>query len=639
MFSRFPASLSVLSSAMLLASSSSVMAATGEQIHSPESQTLDTVVVTATKTENNLATAPASMSVITSDDIMAQPHTNLGEILKKAVGVESQASGTRGRKLISIRGMDSKYTMIMINGRKLSSSNALMRHNDFDLSTIPPDNIERIEIIRGPMSTLYGSEAMGGVINIITKKPANEWHSSLSNDYSRPTTGDGGREYRVGVNSGGALLEDELYLNLSVSQLDRKPWQQSYNGTEITAMEKVDNLSFSGNLGWFVNKQHTVDLDITHNKDKRDSDVMERNSLAVTHGGDFDWGQTQLRYAGEKVQFDEKFSSRPTSDRITEINHVVDGYVSTDLYTHRITTGGDIRYTSLDNPRDFRLTGKRDVKQQAAFIQDEWSFANDWTATYGARVDNHEDFGTHLSPRGYLVYSATDRLTFKGGVGTAFKAPTLLQLADEYRLIVCGGSCWLYGNSKLKPETSTSYELSANYEGIDWAASATVYRNDVKDLIQSQDANRQEDGRDVLVYQNTAKAQIQGIELEGRMTMTDTLSLKANLTYVDARDKSTDSRLTGRPRQSATTQLDWRPVNKLSTFVSATYTGEQKRNSTSTVDGYTTMDLGMNYAFSDTLKVRAGVSNVTNRQLPGDVSLSSYRIDPRTWYLGFTSEF
>ena len=158
--------------------------------------------------------------------------------------------GRGGREMISIRGMDSRYTMIMVNGRKLSSSNATVRGNDFDLSTIPKDNIERIEIIRCSMSALYGSEALGGVVNVITKLPDNEWRSSLSADYSRPTgSNHGGGEYRVGLNTGGALIDDELYLNLSASKTDRDAWTPyaadyslDYDRTKVTALEDLNDI-------------------------------------------------------------------------------------------------------------------------------------------------------------------------------------------------------------------------------------------------------------------------------------------------------------------------------------------------------------------------------------------------------------
>lgn len=163
------------------------------------------LVVTATRTQMELKDAPASMSVITAEDIENDPGITLADIVSNATSVESDFDSTRaGRQQISIRGMDSKYTLIMVNGRRMSSASAIVRGNDFDLSAIPMDSIERVEIIRGPMSALYGSDGMGGTINIITKSPDNDWSSQLSLDNTSPNDGNGGQEYTVGLTTSGA---------------------------------------------------------------------------------------------------------------------------------------------------------------------------------------------------------------------------------------------------------------------------------------------------------------------------------------------------------------------------------------------------------------------------------------------------
>lgn len=620
------------------------------------------VVVTATKTENDLATAPASMSVITSDEIMSQPNTNLNDIVKQAVGVEGMKDGGRGgREMISIRGMDSGYTMIMINGRKLSSSNAIVRGNDFDLSTIPQDNIERIEIIRGPMSALYGSEALGGVINVITKLPDNEWRSSLSGDYSRPTgTNHGGGEYRIGLNTGGALVDDELFLNLSVSKTDRDAWTPysadssvDYDRTTVTALEDLNDISLSGGLNWLVNNNHTLDFDFTYSDEKRkavnessietvNSDQhVKRNSIAITHGGDFNWGETQLRYSREDVEFGDMDYDLSQRDWITEINNVVDGSVSTDIKNHRLTFGGDIRHTSLDNTRDLVDSGKASLSQQALFIQDEWAMAEDWTLTFGTRMDHHENFGYEFSPRAYLVNTVTDNLTVKGGIGQAFKAPSMLQMSEEYIFASCRSTCYMQGNPDLKPETSTSYELSANYQETNWMVEATAYRNDVDNLIERDLDNQvgEHNGLPVYTYHNVNKARINGVELGGRIALTKTVLVKGDYAFTDAKDKTTGELLTNRPRQTVSARLDWTPVEKLTSFVSANYNGTQKINDDTDLKGYTTASIGMNYQFSESLRARAGITNIGNKKLSDEVNRLGYSIDPRTWYVGFTSTF
>ena len=657
-----PFQRSSLSLVISVALSSAAMAESSTEADTQTSSYLmDQVVVTATKTENNLATAPASMSVITSDEILSQPNTNLNDIVKQAVGVEGMKNGGRGgREMISIRGMDPSYTMVMINGRKLSSSNAIVRGNDFDLATIPQDNIERIEIIRGPMSALYGSEALGGVVNVITKQPDNEWRSSLSADYSRPTgSNHGGGEYRTGLNTGGALVDDELFLNLSVSKASRDAWTPyaadssvDYDRTEVTALEELDNLSLSANLNWLINDHHTLDVDVTYSDDQRsainessirlvksDQDVV-RNSLAITHGGDFDWGQTQLRYSREDVELGDTDYDL-NKDYINEINHSMDGYVSTDLENHRLTVGGDIRYTTLDNTRDLVESGEASVHQQALFVQDEWTLSDDWTLTYGTRMDHHENFGLHFSPRAYLVNTVTEQLTVKGGIGQAFKAPSMLQLSEEYRFGSCRGTCWLQGSADLKPETSTSFEVSANYQEEHWMVEGTLYRNEVDNLIARDLDNPigDHDGMPVYTYHNVDSARIQGVELGGRLILTDEVSVKTDYAFTDAKDRTTGELLTVRPRQSASMRVDWQPIEKMTTFISATYSGTQRLDKDTDIEGYTTASLGVNYQFTDSLRARAGITNLGNKQLTDEVNRRGYSIDPRTWYLGFTTDF
>ncbi|MET4692509.1 TonB-dependent receptor domain-containing protein [Endozoicomonas lisbonensis] len=619
---------------------------------------MNQVVVTATKTENNLATAPASMSVISSEEIQSRPHTALNDIVAEAVGVESMKTGGRaGRELISIRGMDSKYTMILVNGRKVSSSNAIIRGNDFDYASIPQDNIEQIEIIRGPMSALYGSEAMGGVINIITKVPDNEWRSSISGDYSRPTSGgDGGAEFMIGLNSGGALIDDELYMNFSINKSARDAWKP-FDGDRsgVTALEERDTLSLSGGLNWLINDRQTLDFDVSYSNDEREGLIestinhnptdqkVKRNSIAITHGGEWDWGDSQLRYSREEVEIGEYDFGKFNRDYVTETNNAVDGSVTTEINSHRLTLGGEVRKIELDNKRDLLSTGNARIQEQALFIQDEWSLNDDWMLTYGTRVDNHEEFGTEFSPRAYLVNTVNDKLTVKGGVGKAFNAPTLLQLSEEYRLSSRKGTAWIIGNPDLKPETSTSYELAMNYQEENWMVEAAIFRNDVDDLIMRDFDNLLGiiDGREAFTYKNVDKARIDGLELGGRINLSSTLSLKADYTYIDAMDRTNNQKLTNRPQQTLSSTLDWKATNKLNTFVKASYQGKQviSHSDNVDVDGYTLVDLGVNYRHSDDLRFRAGISNLTNKSLKHEAETRGVTVDPRTWYVGFTTDF
>ncbi|GAL04046.1 colicin I receptor precursor [Photobacterium aphoticum] len=169
----------LLSSAILAVFSSSAWASSEKPSEERPSQVvhddtpvqaLDRMVVTATLTEHSELTAPASVSVITAEDIAKMPVKDLSEAIRSSTGVNIEGSTAYGRNSIRIRGLDGKHTLLLINGRRINSQDALIRGNDFDLATIPLTAISRIEVVRGPVSSLYGSEAMGGVVNVILKR-------------------------------------------------------------------------------------------------------------------------------------------------------------------------------------------------------------------------------------------------------------------------------------------------------------------------------------------------------------------------------------------------------------------------------------------------------------------------------------
>ena len=169
----------------------------------------DTMVVTASANEINLQDAPASISVITHEEIKRKPVQNLREVLREVPGVQLTDEGDN-RKGVSLRGLDSSYTLILIDGKRVSSRNAVFRHNDFDLNWIPVDAIERIEVVRGPMSSLYGSDALGGVVNIITRKVGKARHGTLSADTTLQAHRDRGDSYNGNFFTSGPLIEDLL---------------------------------------------------------------------------------------------------------------------------------------------------------------------------------------------------------------------------------------------------------------------------------------------------------------------------------------------------------------------------------------------------------------------------------------------
>ncbi|GLS26756.1 TonB-dependent receptor domain-containing protein [Marinibactrum halimedae] len=640
-----------------LASLASLMAFSAVSIAETKDASLEEVVVTATRTAQSVMEAPASVSVISQEQIEALSADTLNDIVSQSVGVEStKQEGRAGREFIKLRGMDSGFTLILLNGRRMSSSNAVIRGNDFDYNTIPTSSIERIEIIRGPMSSLYGSEALGGVINIITKKADNDWAGTVNTNVSSPEE-DGGEHYQLGMNTAGALVEDELFLNLSLNVSNRDAWQpfeendeSGRDRSDVTGLENRDSYSLLSSLSWQINDQHSLALDMAHSNDERSGifetvsrsspfeATVERNSVSITHNGKWDLLDSQVRFSVETVDVEEGI--RRVAE-ITEENQILDAVFTNAWGPHRITYGGEVRSTELDSERDLLETGKASVDQSAVFIQDEWSLADGLTLTVGGRMDNHEEFGSHVSPRVYLVNRLNDQWVIKGGLGRAFRAPSLLRLNEEYRLSSCRGSCYVIGNPDLSPETSDNYEFSTLYQSEYWSGELTFFLNDVDDLIQ-RDRNTvlgEQEGRDVFTYQNIASAKIEGIEFAVKGNLTDRLHINTTYTYLDAKDEATGNTLLERPEHSFMTRVALTFSQSLNSFVQYNYTGEQAIRNNDILDAFSTIDIGLNSEWSDSVRLRVGIRNLTNKELDRDASLNGYNEAPRSGYVGVSVDF
>ncbi|WP_446925947.1 catecholate siderophore receptor CirA [Klebsiella pneumoniae] len=454
----------------------------------------ETLVVTASATEQNVKDAPASISVITQQDLQRKPVQNLKDVLRDVPGVQLTNEGDN-RKGVSIRGLSSSYTLILVDGKRVNSRNAVFRHNDFDLNWIPVDAIERIEVVRGPMSSLYGSDALGGVVNIITKKIGQKWTGTLSADTTIQEHRDRGDTYNGQFFTSGPLIDGVLGMKAygSLAKRAKDDPQSSSNATgETPRIEGFTSRDGNVEFAWTPNENHDFTAGYGFDRQDRDSDSLDRNRLerenySLSHNGRWDIGNSELKFYGEKV--DNKNPGQ--SGTITSESNAIDGkYVlPLGMINQLVTFGGEWRHDKLKDPVNLSSGGQStSASQYALFIEDEWRIIEPLALTTGIRMDDHQTYGDHWSPRAYLVYNATDTVTVKGGWATAFKAPSLLQLNPDWTTNSCRGSCSIVGNPDLKPETSESFELGLYYRGEEgWLenveGSITTFQNNVDDMI------------------------------------------------------------------------------------------------------------------------------------------------------------
>ena len=627
----------------------------------------DTLVVTASATEQNLKDAPASISVITQEDLKRKPVQNLKDVLQDVPGVQLTNEGDN-RKGVSIRGLDSSYTLILVDGKRVSSRNAVFRHNDFDLNWVPVDAIERIEVVRGPMSSLYGSDALGGVVNIITKKIGQKWTGTLSADSTIQEHRDRGDTNNGQFYTSGPLVDGVLGLKAygSVSKREKDDQQRSSTSTsgETPRIEGFTSRDANVEFAWTPTENHDFTAGYGFDRQDRDSDSLDKNRLerqnySLSHNGRWGVGNSELKVYGEKVDNKNPGNSSP----ITSESNAVDGKYVLPLgeINQLLTFGGEWRHDKLKDP--VNLTGSTSsttsASQYALFLEDEWRIFEPLALTTGIRMDDHETYGDHWSPRAYLVYNATDTVTVKGGWATAFKAPSLLQLSPDWITGSCRGACEIVGNPDLKPETSESFELGLYYSGEEgWLegvqASITTFQNDVDDRISiSRTANVNQaqsypnyvglnaDGEPIFRYYNVNKARIRGVETELKFPIAEDWKVTLNYTYSDGRDISNGGNkpLSELPFHTANGTVDWKATQDWSFYVQGNYKGE-KRALTSgepTPGGYVIWNTGAAWQATKAVKLRAGVQNLLDKDLSRDDY--SYTEDGRRYFMAVDYQF
>lgn len=644
-----------------------VMSTAAFSQESNETTVLETLVVTASGGAVDLRDAPASITVITEEEIEKSAAKDVRDLLSKVEGVTLGRSGNLNT--VQIRGLGERYTLFLVDGKRVNSAPNLFRGNDYDSGWVPLDAIERIEIVRGPMSSLYGSDAIGGVINIITKKVADEWHGSVTTEYTFQQNRDAGDSWRTGFFVSGPLIQDTLGLKIYGSWDGREADDPSINpDPTLPGFAKSDNKFIDATATWTPNAENEIDFNYGYSHRNHDDFPMDRHALGFTHRGDYDFGTTELKLWGDRIHnYRGHGNVAGTDEPNTAYNAGVDGKVvlPVDMWLPQtVTIGGAHRYQGIEDP--YVLTGAggttSSVWQSALFIEDEIRFTDSFLVTLGNRLDYHEHFGAHNSPRAYGVYHFTDSLTLKGGWSSAFKAPTLLENSPNWNQISCGGNCFLVGSTDLKPETSNSVEIGLHYDDTVWSAGITGFRNDLKNMIpfppnRTGDADAASsysnfvgftaDGRPIFSYENVENARTQGIEANIAIRPVDNWTFKANYTYLHARNLSGVERpLAYQPEHSANFGIDWQATEKLNLSLTISYVGKQYTTvpsngnlaNATTMDDFVTADIIASYDFNENFTVRGGVLNIADKTVTRETS-NDFNVDGRRFFLSATTRF
>jgi outer membrane receptor for ferrienterochelin and colicins len=618
-------------------------------------KSLGTVVVTATTTEKTLKDAPASIAVVDGETLRQRPMNDIGEAIRHLPGIHQESVGL-GNTGVSIRGMHSEHTLFLIDGQRISSSMSGIAHSNYELNWLPPEAIERIEVVRGPMSSLYGSEALGGVVNMITRKATDQWHGSVTTYGLFNSHGDGGNHYKTGIYAGGPLIKNVLGINVWGQVNHRTPTQDAVRPA-LTALDRQKSTNGNVALTWTPNTQQRIDASYGEGDEARtgvragtgtavyvSDDDIKRRHMSLSHTGKWGAAETQVRlYRSTLARINARSDGGSLSGPNYFTDTVIDGKVSlAPWHGNTLTTGIEARRETLEDPTVNRA-GKATLDHYAVYLQDDIALGERLNLVLGNRFDQHTQFGWALSPRAYVLYHVNDALTVKAGAGRGFKAPTLKQLSPQYESwAAMGGRGIIYGNPDLQPETNTSFELGLEYTAGTVSARAMLFQNNVRNLIETQRMPTcAVAGKTCLNYRNVGRVEMQGIELGGGMALSAKWHLDANYMYLDARDKTTDSLLADRSRHSGNAQLAWFANDRLTTSAKLEYIGAQYRSAT-TADrpGYTLVSLYLDYDINSRLSVNTGIENITDKRLANDDASVYARADEgRRYFVSVTAKF
>ena len=613
-------------------------------------QDLEEIIVTATTREQQVRTAPASISVVTRADLDARFVDDLSDALSNMEGVNVTGIGMT-RKGISLRGMPVEHTLYLLDGRRVSASGAVVAHSDYELSWLPTSAIERIEVVRGPMSSLYGSDALGGVINVITRVPSDELTGEVSVDATRlDSTSDGG-SYKLSGYLGGPLIKDKLSFVLAGQYFDRSdlPLEEDEKLSEVEGRSSAGGY---GSLIWTPTDGQKLSVSFSRNDDDRWRDTqtgptyyeyrddVRREQLSLAYNGAWNWGEIAFNAYQSDMERINSRTNGQTPTRPQQVkDRVADGRISVPLGRHHVTAGGQLREETLVDPL-VSASGEVAAEQNAVFLQDEFSLLDNFAITGGVRFDHHEYFGWETSPRAYAVWSITDKLVLKGGYGQGFRAPTLSQLSPDYRVLAAGGRFWVYGNPDLKPETSESFEASLSYTESNWSLIGTVYRNNLDNLVETHcvsDCGIR--GREIRFYQNVNKSRISGIELAANATVLEHLVLDANYSYTKAVNAETDEPLSNRPKHKANISAGWQFADGGIVRMRAELYGKQDDGAGETLPSYSLVHADFVVPLSAGIRLRGGIENLFNERLAEKSELFTFAEPGRQYRFGFAMSF
>lgn len=603
----------------------------------------DQIVVTATGFSQERREAPATISVVNEKELNTRSNQNVTEALREMPGVlVGNGHGSLATGDVQMRGMDSTYTSYMVNGIKQATreSRPYGHHIGTEAAFMPPiAAIERIEVIRGPMSSLYGSDSIGGVVNVITKKAYNleTWTGVLENNYFLQEKSEYGNTNQTNAFLMGPIIPGKLGVSVAADYLDRR--DDDSQSDERFVKHEAGNLDAT--IAMSPTDTQLWDLNVTkgnqeksHNNKQwywgfdRDAASLSQHAwygddlLEVKNYISYEKAKTEYRVPGMSSQFIEQ--------RNVEANSAN----TFSLGDHKLTLGANWTRNELDDTfgiADKEAPGVTPVSKitrngWALFAEDAWMMVPDFTLTTSARLDHDSYFGYHVTPKLYGNWTIDENWALKGGVSAGYKKPDLRENNEGFTSVYgrYPYSEISIGNDDLKPEQSVNTEMGVYWQQDALALDATLFYTKFKDKIsdktictQTATQKCQYNGyvaESVFQYFNVSDAEIYGIELNGDWQVTASLRANANYTYTHSEQKSGDYKgyaLSDFPTSMANVSLTWNVLNDLELWTKSSWRSNSPDiGKSSSTEAYALVDLGARYHLNKNITLMTGINNL-----------------------------
>lgn len=644
----------------------------------------EVMVTTATKTEKNIEGVSASVIVITEEEIQKTGASTLDKILEKVPSINAQYGrfphpSASSKASISLRGMGANGTLILVDGKRLSGET----ESPYEMTRITASMIERIEIVKGSMSTLYGSDAIGGVINIITKK-IDKNVSTLDLKYGSNGDGDAVNK-NVNFTNRGSV--DKLRYKINTSIDDTTPYkvnksytQQAINpssGADLNG-NSLDNISgnydvtykdeatvktIGTRLEYDFSDNFTAGLDLSYFTEDREGQYL--GNASATSGGLITNTPVNSEDKNRRIDISSDFKYL-INDDLSMNTKVYRSYYKKRNYTDPLTFDGatntkfsanvtidtlesDLTYilndsniitTGLEYRKETRDSGAinpdasssefitKVVNYKSLFIQDEIEISDTLNAIVGTRYDNISNADNKITLQAGLVKEIAEDTSIRANYAQGYRTP---DIAELYVVSMYYKGAKRYGSEvintiktesyDLKPEQSQTFELSLSNKYENLSSVFTIFNNKVKDKIDLVSYNDSSSSTKYYTSENIDQVDIKGAEVSFDYDLNKDIDLGLNATYLKTEDESTGKELTYTPDISASFSVNYKITNDLNTNLMLRYIGEQYSNSTNTeqTNDYTLVDLGAQYQINKNIEYYLGVDNIFNKEVDEEI--------------------